>query len=749
MNANHPDRLEGSGRQLPIVVGDSTALTPEMVMASEPVDSFDLKAMWSAIWRNRYLVMSIMAASLVLGALTLFLTAPTYRATASIEINNQPVKVLGTEDFQPISNPQETDRLLQTQIDILRSRALAQRVAYDLNLTDGDAFLKAQGAKPSETNRSSQVIDVLRENLVVSLPRTTRVVPVSFDSSDPRLAAQVANRYVQNLIAGNLQRHFDTSSYSKEFLQNQLQVTKARLEQSERSLLDYARSVGLVDPSAGGGDPNSLSNNAPRSLTSANLIDLNQSLAQAKAARIQAEGRWSAAQSTPTMNLPEVLGNPAIQQMTERRAELQANYEQELQRRMPDHPAAKQAAAAIRELDRQIATMAGGIKNSIRNQYDITRRQEAELSGAVGQLKGATLAEQQLGIRYNILKREVETNRELYNGLLQRFKVLSAESGVTSNNISIIDRADVPLLPIAPRPFVNLTLALLLGMLVSAGAVFIREMFQDGVRSPDEVEDRFGLPLLGHVPRIAGDAVTMADLSDPGSLVSEAYQAIRTSVELSTEAGTPKTMLITSSRPGEGKSTSALVMARDAARAGRKVLLIDADMRRPSLHEALGVSKDPGLSSFLTQQLAAEAVILETDTPGLSFMPSGPRPPNPAELVSGVAIRSLLNYLSKKFDQIIIDGPPVLGLADAPRLASIVDATMLVIEANRSQRGAIEGAIRRLTAARAHLIGAVLVKFDISKAEFGSDYLLDYYGYGETANDAEAEDEGQADPKAA
>ncbi len=537
MNAGYQDRLEGSGRQLPVVIGDSATLTPEALFAPEPADSFDIKAIWSSIWRNRNLVLSILAASLVLGILTLFLTAPTYRATASIEINNQPVKVLGTEDFQPISNSQETDRLLQTQIDILRSRALAQRVADDLNLTEGDSFFEAQGMNPRVSNRSAQVNQALRENLVVSLPRTTRVVPVSFDSSDPTLAAQIANRYVQNLIAGNLQRHFDTSKYSKEFLQNQLQVTKARLEQSERALLDYARSVGLVDPSAGGGDPNSMSNNAPRSLTSANLIDLNQSLAQARAARIQAEGRWSAAQATPTMSLPEVLGNPAIQQMTQRRAELQSNYEQELQRRMPDHPSVKQAAAAIRELDRQINALASGIRSSIRNQYDITRRQEAQLSGTVGQLKGATLAEQQLGIRYNILKREVETNRELYNGLLQRFKEVSAESGVTSNNISIVDRAEAPLLPISPRPFVNLTLALLLGMVIAGAAVFVREMFQDGVRTPDEVEGRFGLPLLGHVPRIAGDAVTMSEMSDPGSLVSEAYQTIRTSLELSTEAG--------------------------------------------------------------------------------------------------------------------------------------------------------------------------------------------------------------------
>ena len=749
MNANYPGRLEGPGRQLPVVIGDSTILTPEPMVAPEAADTFDLKSIWSAIWRNRYLIMSIMVASLVLGILALFLTDPTYRATASIEINNQPVKVLGTEDFQPISNPLETDRLLQTQIDILRSRALARRVADDLNLTQGDAFVRAQGVKPKEAHRSEQVIDVLRDNLVVSLPRTTRVVPVSFDSSDPKLAAQVANRYVQNLIAGNLQRHYDTSNYSKEFLQNQLQVTKARLEQSERSLLDYARSVGIVDPSAGGGDPNSLSNNAPRSLTSSNLIDLNHSLAEAKAARIQAEGRWSAAQSTPTMNLPDVLGNPAIQQMTQRRAELQSAYEQELQRRMPDHPAVKQASAAIRELDRQIGSLASGIRNSIRNQYDIARRQESQLSGTVGQLKGATLAEQQLGIRYNILKREVDTNRELYNGLLQRFKEVSAESGVTSNNISVIDRADVPLVPIAPRPFVTLTLALLLGLLASVAAVVVREMFRDGIRSPEEVEDRFGLPLLGHVPRIEGGTVSAAELSDRGSLVSEAYQTIRASVELSTEAGTPKTMLITSSRPGEGKSTTALVMARDAASAGRKVLLIDADLRKPSLHKSFGVSKDPGLSSFLTQQLAVEAVIHDTETPGLSFLPAGPKPPNPAELLSGAAIRSLLEYLGKRYDQIIVDGPPVLGLADAPRLASVVDATLMVIEANKAQRGAIDSAIRRLAASRAHVIGAVLVKFDVSKADFGSSYLLDYYGYGESANDTESEEEGPAAPKAA
>jgi polysaccharide biosynthesis transport protein len=736
MNASRNDLIEGAS--LPVITGGSTVLSPELLTLQEGRDNVDLLKIWSILWRNRLLIVAIMAASLALGVLSLFLSTPTYRATASVEINDQPVKVLGTEDYQQVTGSQDTDRLLQTQIDILRSRGLAERVAADLNLAGDDHFLEAQGIKVDPQTKRQRVADALQSSLMVSLPRNSRVVPVSFDSTDGVLAAKVANRYVDDLIAGNLQRHFDTSTYSKQFLQNQLELTKARLETSERALLDYARSVGIVDPNAGAGDQNSSSsNNGPRSLTSANLVDINQSLASATAARIQAEGRWREAQATPIMSLPEVLSNPAIQQLTQKRAELQSQYEQELQHRKPDHPVVQQAAAALHELDRQIQTLSGSIRQSIFNQYRSAQQQEAELSGEVQHLKGSTLAEQQLGIRYNILKREVDTNRELYDGLLQRYKEVSAEAGVTTNNISVVDRAERPLLPISPRPFINLTLAFLFGLVLAGGAVAASEMFQDGVRTPDEVEQRFGMPLLGHTPRLGEGAVASELLLDPASHVSEAYQTVRTSVELSTDRGTPKTMLITSSRPGEGKSTTAFAMARDAAISGRRVLLIDADMRRPSLHKLLNLPREPGLSSFLTQQLSAEGVIHETPIPGLWFMAAGPKPPSPAELVSGGGMRALLNYVGGSFDQIIIDSPPVLGLADAPRLASLVDATLMVIEANRSHRGAIDSAIKRLNAARAHIIGAVLVKFDPAKADFGSSYVEDYYGYGDEEDRSE------------
>jgi succinoglycan biosynthesis transport protein ExoP len=729
MTNNYLD-LSASGRaMLPVHPRDAAVLTPEFLYDPPASEAIDLRSIWSAIWRHRLLTLSIVAAALALGVLSLFLMQPIYRATASVEIANQPVKVLGTEDFQQTSGQQETDRLLQTQIDILKSRALAQRVSDGLNLAANDRFLKSVGISPKPSIRGEQVISALRGGVIASLPRNSRVVPVAFESNSPAMAASVANSYAENLIAGNLQRHFDTSSYSKDFLQNQLTLTKARLESSERSLLDYARSVGLVDPSAGAGDPSSSTNNAPRSLTSANLIDLNQSLAAARNNRIQAEGRWRQAQATPLMSLPDVLTNPAIQQMMQKRAELESTYQQELQHRRPEHPSVQQAAAAVRELDRNVGTLASSIRNSIRNQYATAQTQESQLSGTVQQLKGATLAEQSLGIRYNILKREVDTNRQLYDGLLQRYKEVSAEAGVTSNNISVVDRATAPLLPVAPSPMVNMALALFAGLIMSAIAITFLEVFHDGVRSPDEIEQRFALPVLGVVPRLQKGLDASTELANPESQVSEAYQSVRTSVQLSTQGGTPRSLLVTSSTSGEGKSTTALAIARAIAATGKTVLVLDADLRRPSMHQLLGIPKAPGLSNLLTEQLTTESVIHATDTPGLSVIPAGPKPPSPAQLLSGKAFSTLLNYLKDHFDHVIVDSPPVLGLADAPSLSATADGTLMVIEANRSHRGAIDAAMRRLTATRSHIIGAVLLKFDPKKVDVGESYMLEYYAY--------------------
>jgi capsular exopolysaccharide synthesis family protein len=579
---------------------------------------------------------------------------------------------------------------------------------------------------PSVSRRDAAIATVLA-NLTVTLPKDSRVVPISFESPDPKTAATVANSYAENFIAANLQRHFDTSTYSKNFLQKQLEITKGRLENSERSLLAYARAAGIVDTSQGAGAPDDPSEVGPHSLTTSNLVQLNQAYAAARSARLQAEQRWQQAQSTPLMSLPDVLTNPAIEQLTQKRAELEADYQQQLQHRKPDHPAVKQAAAALKELDTEIASIAGSIRSSIENQYQTSARQESALAGSVSQLKGATLSEQTRGIRYNILKREVDTNRQLYDALLQRFKEVSAEAGVTPNNISIVDLAEPPTLPVSPNAIMNLALAGVAGVAFAMLVVLGREMFNDSVRGPEDVERRFGIPILGAVPKLGRRASVPEAIADNRSKISEPYQAVRASIDLASHGGPPEALLVTSSKKGEGKSSTALAVARNSAGAGRKVLLIDADMRSPSLHSLMDVPLNPGLAQALANQLPIEHAIRPTDSANLDILPAGYPSESPAQLLSGNRFAALLKKAKQHYDQVIIDSPPVLGLADTLQMAAVTDRTVLVVGCDRADRRTVRESTRRLAAARANVLGAVLVKFAPDK--FFEKAFYSYYYY--------------------
>lgn len=702
--------------------------------SGEDEQAIDLRAIWSAVYRNRMLIAAILAVALAAGVASILLTTPTYRGVTTVQVEQHSAKVLGTEDIEPDPSPQEAERFLQTQVDIVKSRALASRVASDLNLIDNEAFLDSVGAEPMDSEepasaRREQVLTLLAENLSVALPRNSRVVPIAFDGRDPDWAARTANSFAENFIEMNLERRFETSSYSREFLQKQLASTKTKLEASERALIDYARGAGLIDASAGASTVGDSA--GPRSLTTASLVQLNDAYSQARALRVQRQQRWEQAQATPLMSLPEVLANPAIQELTQKRAEIEALYQQELQRRKQGHPTVVQAQANLAELNRQIAALAQNLRNSIRDQYLVALKQERALAGNVSQLKGATLAEQDRGVRYNIIKREVDTNRELYNGLLQRFKEVGAQAGITSNNISVVDRAERPPEPISPRPATNMALAGLSGLALAFLLVFLRERFDDVVRSPEDVDRKLQLPFLGAVPMITGpsDAVAAA-LAAPRSAVSEGYEAVRSSIELSSTSGVPASLFLTSSRPGEGKSTTAYALARDMAAIGRRVLLIDGDLRNPSLHRHVRLANKTGLSTLLAHKNSVKEVIQRTNQAGLDFLGSGPLPPNPAQLLASHELPELLDELCQAYDLVVIDGPPVLGLADAPRLATLVGGVVFVIQANGAHRGHAKAALKRLAAVHAKVIGAVLTKYDSRRTGY-ADYGYEY-SYGES-----------------
>ena len=711
---------------------DDTALSrgyADFEMGAPP-RGIDLQAFWQMLVRNRILMLAILLLALAAGVASIWLAKPVYSAQATIQIDPQLPRVLGTENITPDGGRAETDRVLQTQVDLLDSRSTAQNVAQKLSLASDPEFLREAGLEnePAGELRNAMVTSALHEGLSVSSPRETRIIAVRYDSHDPALAARAANAFADTYISDSLQRRLDTFSYSRKFLQGQMESTKGRLEKSERDLVNYARSAGLVDA----GDAAGVSGAAGerRSITSASLVDLNAAYSQAQANRIQAQQRWQQATATPAMSLPDVLNNPAIQNLTRQRAELEATLQQERQRRQDEHPAIIQAKAQIAELDRQIGTIAAGVRASIGNQYRVAAGQEAALRGNVNALKAATFAEQGAGVRYNILKREVDTNRSLYNTLLQRYHEVTTQTANMTSAVSVIDRAQIPSSPSYPRPALNMALASLAGVVLALVAGFTRTRLDDKVHGPTDVERDFHAPLLGVVPLLRKGESIAAALDDPLSPVTEAHHAICLALDPVARAPEPCVLLLTSSSANEGKSTIAFKLASNLAAAGKKVLIIDGDMRRGSLHKYLGLSNRLGLADLLSKgsDKALVDAVQYSDHRGISFLSRGRSSASPAELLASSGFAALLDEATDLFDAVIIDGPPVLGLADAPRLSGMADATVFVVEANRTSKEHAKIALKRLGDAGADQIGLVISKYDPAKdsGKYGYEYMYDY-----------------------
>lgn len=698
--------------------------------------TIDLRAVWSAVYRNRFLVIATVVGFVAIGILVTFLSTPIYRATARIQIDLQAAKILEGSDVEPSAAMQDSERYLQTQLDIIKSRGLARQVAEDLRLFRNNDFLAKMNITPTDQPRGvynvvqarrEQVLDALQKNLSVKLPVDSTVAGITFESPDRQLSARIANSFADKYIVGNLQRKYDTSTYAREFLDQQLRQTRQRLEESERAMIDYARSARLIDASSG--EASGAQASGPRSLTTSSLVQLNQSYAQAIAARVAAEQKWREVAATPLMTLPEVLASPAIQSLIQERSRLQSQYDQNAGRYRPEYPVQQQASAQIAAINRQIERLATSIRDGVRQQYEVAQRQEAGLEQRLSGLKDTSLAEQDRSVRYNILRRDVDTNRTLYDALLQRFKEISAASRIASNNISIVDRADPPIGPVFPRPLLNIALALVTGLIVGVGFVMLREHFDDAIRSAEDVEHKLGVSMVGLVPALGSGADPQIELQDKKSELAEAYSALRSALLLATPEGPPRSLLVTSSGPAEGKSTSSYAIALSFAQIGRRVVLVDGDMRKPAQHRNFGVENKIGLANVLASQSPVDAVMINNGEPNLTLIPAGPVPVNPAELIVGTGMATLLDQLKNRFDIIIVDGPPVLGLADAPALSSQIDNTLFVVEANRVHSRQANAALTRLRAAKARILGTLLTKFDAKAIGYSTDYGYSYsYG---------------------
>lgn len=701
--------------------------------------SVDFANIWAALYRSRFWILGILIGTLLIGVVVTLLSTPIYRADSTVQIDQEAAKVLGTEDTNATAAIQDSDRFLNTQLDVIRSRSLAQAVAEDLKLLNNPKFLETMDVEPDDTPPSGltlqqaqreQVLKVLGDNLHINLPIDSRIVTVSFDSPDPALAARVANSFAQNYIRNNLQRKFDTSSYARDFLKQQLDEAAVRLAQSERDSLEYAKRTRIIDVS-NAANPAGDSSPAPKSLIAATLVKLNIDHANAVARRIDAQKKWEIARGQNVLALHEVLDNLAIQNLLQQRATVEASYEEELRKRKEDYPTVRQMKARLDELNSQIGVIASSIRQTLKNEYDATLQAERALKTQIAELQSETLNEQGQSVQLGILQRKTNNDRQLYDLLLKRYNELNAEAGVQANNVSIVDRADTPLKPIKPSIPLNMALSLLAGIGIAGLFVFGREQLFNVIRTPEDVTRKLGLTSLGAVPLVQDGVMVQREILDPKTQVSETFSTLRSSLMLISAHGLPHSLMFTSAMQGEGKSSCCFSTAVALSRIGKRVLIIDLDLRRPNQHNMFGVKNGAGMSDLLSHNKTAAEVIQQSSVEGVWFVPGGAIPPNPAELLASPSTREVLEDLQAGFDVMLIDSPPLLGLADAVEISSMVEACIFVMEAGRNQASHARGSIQRLMQAGANVAGVLLTKFDVRAAGFGYEYAYQYsYEYG-------------------
>jgi succinoglycan biosynthesis transport protein ExoP len=698
----------------------------------------NLLAYWHIIMKHRLVVGGIVLAMIVLGVIVTLVTTPVYRATATIQIDREGTKVIDIQDTAPVEKVDQ--EFFQTQYALIMSRSLAERVVRRENLASDPRFMSQKstsalaglgrlfsretpqtGIAGTPEQRARQATAKLSKGLSIEPVRGSRLVKLRYESPDRGVAQRVVNAVAENYIGSNLDRRFEGAGYARSFLEEKLATVKAQLEKSEKELVAYAQSQGIVNvtptTTAGGA-----AETASSSLTASDLVAMNSALAVARGQRIAAEQKWNQARLSG-MALPEILASPTIQSLRGQQNTLRAQYQEKLAVYKPDFPAMVQLKAQIDTIDAQIAAEATTIRQSVQAQYQTALRQEQQLAGQVSSLKGGVMDLRNRSIQYNILQREVDTNRSLYEGLLQRYKDIGVAGGVGNSNISIVDRADEPRSPYKPKLLINLGLAAAVGLLLGLVAAFGLESLDETIKLPEDVEGKLGLPLMGAIPMLDKGVTIDEAMADARSALSEAYYSVRTALQFSTNDGVPRSLLVASARPSEGKSTTATALAHNFAKLGMRVLLVDGDLRNPSLHRLLRADSASGITNYLTGSATLAELVQATDQPNLSFIPCGPLPPNPAELLAGSKIRSMIADAERAFDLLVIDGPPVMGLADAPLLASAVAGTVLVIEAGQTRQGLAKAALRRLALGNARILGGILTKFNVRNAGYG-------YGHG-------------------
>lgn len=654
---------------------------------------------------------------LLCGLALSLLATPLYRASALLEYDPQAVESL--ENAKPGSGRTivANQQIIATQIGLLRSEALATRVAEDLNLAADPAYGGTNGSREDRLRRAAAIIS---GSTTAEAVKDSMLLRVSISSPNPAMAARIAQGMAQGFIASSLERRYNASAYARRFLSDQLARTKTALEESERAVDTYAiranlfRAPGqIVDGKA----------NEGATLSVTDLAAMEEALNQARVKRIATESAWRNGGGDRPADASSAL-SPLIVQ----RSALQAQYAQNSRLFKPDYPAMQELTAQIQRLDAAIAAEtsrgAGDRAAQLLAAYRTALDTETDLAARVANAKTRVQDERSRSIQYNILQREADTNRALYDALLQRFKEVGVAGGIGQSNVAQVDNAQVPRRPYSPNTLLNCAVGLFFGLVGGLAAAFVVHLLFDTIATTADAREKLGRRVLGAIPVNADGGQLFEALTDPKSTVTEAYYSALTALKFARQDGVPRTVFVTSAFPGEGKSTTAYALAVTSARLGRRVLLIDADLRRPTF--AVPARAGHGLAHLLTSEDALASCTVRTAIDNLDLLPVGSFAGSPAELLSSVRLAAVVAEAAAHYDQVVLDGPPVLGLADAPLLASVAQGTVIVVESRKTRSNAIHDMIHRLEEAGADIVGVILTKIAYGSGSYGYHYHYHY-----------------------
>ena len=704
----------------------------------------------NAIYKYRYVVVTVFLLVLLAVAVRTFTTTPMFRATTSVLIEDErAASVAGFNSGTSAEYASDPEPYYQTQLRILTGRELAAKVVTRMNLASVPEFngqgpqqtslasvldtmkRQAQGAVARITGGAPPVLpsaratkdpDVLVNNFLgavtVDPVRGSRLYNVSVQSADPVFAAKAADTLVEEYVKQNFERRTEATAKSLQFLSEEIKKQQIKVEDSERAMAQYRETN------------NALSLETGQNTVVANLTQVNDQFTRARTERIQKEAIYIQVKSLPSAalaeSIPAVTNHSSVQSLRQRLAELQRTRVQLNERYGPKNPQVIENENAIADTSKQYQDSLRAAVASIRNDYETAVSLERRLASALEDSKRAAMDLNRKSVSYTVLEREAQSNRQIYDSLIQRQNELQIVSNSGGNNVRLMDRAVVPGAPYTPDFRRNFMLGAVAGILLALGLVLAIDYLDDTVKTPEDITRRLKLPFLGLVPAVKGNDHPLLSQEVPHEF-GEAFRALRTSLVFSSGSEGTRVIALTSAQPLEGKTTTACNMAIALAYGGSRVLLIDADMRRPSVSRTLGIENTIGLSHLLTGQATARQTIRKTGVQNLWVMTAGVTPPNPSELLASDRMKTLIsNVQTGPFDWVLIDTPPVLAVTDAVIIAPWVSGVVFIIGSEMTQRRLAERAVETLLTSRPHVLGAVLNRVDIIRNKY---YYSRYYGY--------------------